>query len=436
MQTLKVSRLSQMIASWTRFWFAPSDPTVLAAIRIATGVIVCYTLFAYSFDLQELMGANSWMDLDLRAKMYREGPVPAMSFDWNETLPPPRPPETPEERAYAQYYQLKYGALPPLPYPKSQEDIEKIDRYMADWGVDPRKLSDKGRPVFSVWFHVTDPTAMALIHGGFIVCAFLFTIGYGTRVTAALTWFSTLGYIHRAPASLFGADTMMNVLMMYLTLGPSGAALSVDRLIVIWQAKRRGLPPPPVAPMVSANLVTRLIQIHICIIYLSAGLSKLLGQMWWQGLAPWGAIANFEYSPMNSRLYVGALRELAKNRLVFETAMTAVTVVTIGFEVAYAFVIWRPSLRTPMLWLAVAMHAGIGLFMGLKTFAALMLAFNIAFIAPETIRWAVEWLLPVSWRAKHGSEPQKKSGEAPPAIVRQDTTAKQTVAAIRAKNRR
>jgi hypothetical protein len=70
--------------------------------------------------------------------------------------------------------------------------------------------------------------------------------------------------------------------------------------------------------------------------------------------------------------------------------------------------------------------------MGLKTFAVLMLAFNIAFIAPETIRWAIDWILPQSWRTQ---PTMKIPAVSAPSIVRQDTSAKQTTAAIRAKNR-
>jgi len=57
------SRQTRAWASWNRFWFTPADPTVLAAIRILTGVITLYTLIAYSFDLQEFVGEDAWLSL-------------------------------------------------------------------------------------------------------------------------------------------------------------------------------------------------------------------------------------------------------------------------------------------------------------------------------------------------------------------------------------
>ena len=50
-------------------------------------------------------------------------------------------------------------------------------------------------------------------------------------MTTALTWAASLQYMHRTPQILFGVDTMMCILLLYLTIGPSGAAMSVDRLL-------------------------------------------------------------------------------------------------------------------------------------------------------------------------------------------------------------
>ena len=71
---------------------------------------------------------------------------------------------------------------------------------------------------------------MALIHTGVLIAIFLFTIGLFTRVTSVLVWVATVGYIHRTQQVLFGMDTMMNILLVYLMIG-NWAALSVDRLI-------------------------------------------------------------------------------------------------------------------------------------------------------------------------------------------------------------
>jgi hypothetical protein len=247
---------------------------------------------------------------------------------------------------------------------------------------------------------------MSVVHGCILAFCVCFTVGLGTRLTSVLTWIGAMFYIHRAPASLFGVDTMMTIMLLYLMIGPSGAALSVDRLIGRWWAKRRGLPLPATAPSVSANLAMRLIQVHACIIYMSAGLAKLQGTAWWTGIAPWGTIANFEYAPMQYPRYLGLLRFLAQNRWLYELTMTVGALGTLTFEIGYAFAIWIPSLRKLWLWMAVFLHAGIGMFMGLQTFSFMMLIFNLAFVSPEAVRWALAKVTPSGWR---GLEPLKDS---------------------------
>ena len=44
-----------VVAAWNRFWFEPTDPAVLAIIRIFAGSMLFYTHFIWSFDLQAAM---------------------------------------------------------------------------------------------------------------------------------------------------------------------------------------------------------------------------------------------------------------------------------------------------------------------------------------------------------------------------------------------
>src|SRR6202042_729331 len=106
-----------------------------------------------------------------------------------------------------------------------------ILEYMRDWGYDYRELAHRGNYMWSIWFHVTDPTAMMCIHAGILVVMLMFALGFCTRVTSVLTWLAAVSYIQRSSITLFGGDTMMNILLIYLMIGPSGDALSIDRLL-------------------------------------------------------------------------------------------------------------------------------------------------------------------------------------------------------------
>ena len=52
--------------------------------------------------------------------------------------------------------------------------------YIEYWNTDPTKTYRQGGAIFSMWFHVSDPTEMALIHAGVLVLILLFTVGLFT----------------------------------------------------------------------------------------------------------------------------------------------------------------------------------------------------------------------------------------------------------------
>ena len=59
-------------------------------------------------------------------------------------------------------------------------------------------------------------------------------------------------------------------------------------------ASTPGRPGVP-GPTISANLALRLIQLHLVFIYGMAGLAKLQGPSWWNGMAIWGTMAAGEF---------------------------------------------------------------------------------------------------------------------------------------------
>ncbi|HEV3138013.1 MAG TPA: hypothetical protein VGZ26_08910 [Pirellulales bacterium] len=68
---------------WTRFWFTPSDPATLSAIRLFTGAIVVYLHATLSFDLIRFFGPAGLLDSgDIR-------PLEAGSFSYLNYLSTP-----------------------------------------------------------------------------------------------------------------------------------------------------------------------------------------------------------------------------------------------------------------------------------------------------------------------------------------------------------
>lgn len=197
----------------------------------------------------------------------------------------------------------------------------------------------------------------------------LFTLGLWTRVTSVVTALLVISYINRTTGAQYGLDQINSFLMLYLALGPCGDYLSIDARLA--QRQGRGVPQASVL----ANIAQRLIQVHMCIVYLFAGLGKLQGDTWWNGQAIWGAVANYEYQTID-------LTWLAAHLGV----VNLLTYGTLFWEVSYPFLIWPRLTRPIWLAMAIAVHAGIGLAMGMITFGLIMVFGNLAFLDSASVR--------------------------------------------------
>ena len=124
--------------------------------------------------------------------------------------------------------------------------------------------------------------------------------------------------------------------------------------------------------MVSANLAIRLIQIHLCIIYLSAGTSKLTGGPWWNGTAIYYTLANYEFSLLRFSFFESTLRFISAHRWLWEVLMTAGSYFTLALEVGFPFLIWNRRVRPFLIVAALMLHCGIAIFMGLFAFQMFM----------------------------------------------------------------
>lgn len=229
------------------------------------------------------------------------------------------------------------------------------------------------------WSHlywIDSPALLWTLHLAALGVFFLLTIGLFSRVMAILAWLLTLSYCHRLTGTLFGLDQLNAFIAMYLTLGPCSAAWSIDR----WLARRRGaLAPPP--PAISTNIAVRLLQLHMCVIYLFGGIGKMRGETWWDGSALWLAFASLEYQSVDMTWTV-------RHRWL----LALLTHVTVFWETFYCFLVWPKFTRPFCLAMAVLVHAGIGLCLGMPTFGLVMMIGNLAFVAPETVRGVVTWL--------------------------------------------
>jgi hypothetical protein len=193
-----------------------------------------------------------------------------------------------------------------------------------------------------------------------------------TRVTSVLALIITVSYANRLFFATFGLDQINAMLAFYLAVSPSGAALSLDQ----WRRSRTsGGDAVAAAPSIGANIGLRLIQVHMCVIYLYAGLAKLEGLSWWEGYAMWQAFANYEYQTFD-------LTWLAPHDWVWN----AITHAVIVWEVSFCSLVWFPLLRPLVLGMAVLTHVGIGMCLGMWTFGLIMLVGCSSFLSATLVR--------------------------------------------------
>ena len=221
---------------------------------------------------------------------------------------------------------------------------------------------------WSWYFAASSPTMIRVLAGVTLAAALLLAAGLATPLAAVVSLVGLVSAANRAPLNTFGLDDTLGMLLVGLAVGPSGACCSLDRLLA-GPGQGRGA-----ATSVRANVALRLIQVHLCVVYVFSGCGKLLGESWWEGTALWGAVANVQYRTLD-------LTGLARHPL----AVNALTLVTLWWEVSYAALVWPRLTRRLFLALAVPVHLGIGLAMGMMEFGLAMLTANLAFVPADTL---------------------------------------------------
>ncbi len=302
--------------AWNGFWFSPTSPSTLSAIRVLVGAMLLYTHAVWSLDLEAFFGPRGWL-----------------------------PPELMQ-----QVHQAVNGPDGPA------------------------------RLVWSYFDYIQSPTVLWIVHLLALVVFFLLMAGLFSRTMALLAYVIAVSYANRiTPGADFGLDKINCMLALYLMLGPCGARYSLDRL---WRLRRGA--PPEVPPSVGANFAVRLIQMHMCIIYLFSGMAKLQGDMWWSGDAVWYAIANLEYQSLDLTWLVN-----------HPWLVYLMTHVIVFWELSYCALVWPRLARPWVLGMAVLVHGGIALALGMATFGLAMLIGNLAFVSPRTVR---RWADPIARR--------------------------------------
>src|SRR5579872_3490670 len=189
--------------------------------------------------------------------------------------------------------------------------------------------------------------------------------GIYTRSMAVLAWCIHYLWMHAGGGLVYGMDIFTHIALLYTMLMPCGDALSLD--VVLGRRKSE--------PSVAAGVTRRMLQLHVAIVYTSSGLEKAAGIQWWNGEAIWRSLM----LPVFNQYNFGWLAHVPWLAMAIGWSVIVI-------ETGYGLAVWFRATRAIWIGLAIAMHLGIGLFLGMWTFAAIMIILNLGAFVHELTR--------------------------------------------------
>lgn len=333
LQTLVVS----FGRGWNRFWFAPSDPSTLGAIRLGSGLMALYLIASFTPNLTAYFGQQGLLPVETLREFEPREPGQSQAFpaQIRESLPRP--------------HRFSY----------------------LDWLYSTGEL----------WAAHTV---------GLVVLA-LFAAGLFTRLTSVLSLIVVLSYYHRAPIVSGHAEPILAFVLLYLCLGPAGRRWSLDG----WLRDLRAHRAASVAPGASdapaeqlelswtATLSLRLIQVHLTLFYALIALGKLSSSVWWNGSAVWLLIGRTE-----SRLV--DLSWLHAHPYFISACGYAVLL----WQAAFPILVWNRLARPLMLVVNAVMLLLLAPITGHVAGAVMMIVASLAFLQRPRQEQQVGWASP------------------------------------------
>lgn len=184
----------------------------------------------------------------------------------------------------------------------------------------------------------------------YILLLILLFVGFLTRFVAFFAIIFQLLIFKSFNELNYGYDQFLTMSLFYCFWFPVGKYFSIDSYI--FKNKQE---------CSNFNYI-RVIQIHLCIVYFFAGIAKALDPDWWNGMSLWRAVSSVYNNYFTLSPYV----------------FLVVGIGTVFLETLFSVFIWIDKTRNIILFLCILMHISIAYMLGLYSFSAILIVWNVA----------------------------------------------------------
>jgi hypothetical protein len=205
--------------------------------------------------------------------------------------------------------------------------------------------------------HIGEDAVLSIAWACLLCMGLLLLLGLFSRPAAVIAWFLHLCAAESGGLFAYGADNFMTTGLFYLMLSPLPDRYSLDHRLLKLELRNPQL----------LGFWRRVLQVHMCFVYFIGGLSKCLGSGWWNGSNLWRSLTRPPFNLISPDILVR-----------FKYALPILGISICLIELGYPFFIWIRKTRLFWLVCILAMHAAIGLAMGMYLFALGMIVLNVA----------------------------------------------------------
>jgi uncharacterized membrane protein YphA (DoxX/SURF4 family) len=205
--------------------------------------------------------------------------------------------------------------------------------------------------------HIGEDAVLSIAWVCLLCMGLLLLLGLFSRPAAIIAWFLHLCAAESGGLFAYGADSFMTTGLFYLMLSPLPDRYSLDHWLLKVELRDPQL----------LGFWRRVLQVHMCFVYLIGGLAKCLGNGWWDGSNLWRSLTRPPFNLISPDILVR-----------FKYALPILGISICLIELGYPFFIWIRKTRLFWLVCILAIHAAIGLAMGMYLFALVMIVLNLA----------------------------------------------------------